>query len=452
MNMQRLWALLDEGEAEHGEGPAAQLDTLLSSVPFGCMWVDRDLRIVGANQAFALAVGIRVEDQIGRRPSEVNSDLGAKLEPLLGRALKTGEAILSSEPDPDAASQAGYFSACCYPLRTRKGQVTGAGAVLPNAAVSKYLEEIRGESTRYWRIIETSQEGIWILDPAGNTIFANARMAEMLGYTAGEMMNRHLFSFMDEEAKARAEMQMERRRQGIKEEHDFRFLRSDGTHLWTMISTNPIIGDDGQVQCILGMITDITPRKQLEEQLRELLERANTYASELHQKNEQLKKEIAEREQAEHAMLRMQQETIRALSTPIIQVWDGVLALPVIGTVDGTRATQMMEALLGEIVRTGAQFAILDVTGMQVVDAAAADSLLSIVRAASLLGSRCMVSGISPSIAQTMVEIGIATAGVATFGTLQDALRYALDQAARSGAEASSKDRLLRLNPPSAGR
>jgi len=306
------------------------------------------------------------------------------------------------------------------------------------------------DSARYWRIIETSREGIWILDPAGNTIYVNGRMAEMRGYTQSEMMHRHLFSFMDEEGKALATIQMERRLQGIAEEHEFRFMRSDGTPLWTLLSTTPIIGDDGHVESMLGMVTNITPRKQLEAQLRESLERANTYAQELHDMNEQLKKEIAERDEAKQAMLRMQQETIRALSTPIIQVWDGVLALPVIGTVDETRATQMMDALLGEIVRTGAEFAILDVTGMQVVDIATANSLLSIVRAASLHGSRCMVSGISPAIAHAMVEIGIAKTSVATFGTLRDALRYALDHHLTRPPRASSpgKSRNATGTPP----
>lgn len=117
---------------------------------------------------------------------------------------------------------------------------------------------------------------------------------------------------------------------------------------------------------------------------------------------------------------------IRSLSTPILRIWKGVLALPVIGAVDGARAAQMMERLLEEITRTRSRIAILDLTGAEVMDARAADDLLRLVRAAGLLGSRCLISGISPGMASTLIGLGVNLAELSTFGTLEAALRHAI--------------------------
>ncbi|WP_437575518.1 PAS domain S-box protein [Sorangium sp. So ce887] len=194
-----------------------------------------------------------------------------------------------------------------------------------------------------------------------------------------------------------------------------------GESLWLQYQIIPL--DDG----VAVTVRDITTSKRLEAELREALQRRESDAEELQRKNRQLAEENAERERAE-ALLRQQQETMLAMSTPIIQAWEGVLVLPVIGTVDTARAAQIMERLLPEIVRTQARFAILDLTGVSAVDAATVSHLLAVVRATSLLGSQCLVSGISPAIARTMTEIGGAEGAFLTFGLLQSALRHALSR------------------------
>lgn len=194
-----------------------------------------------------------------------------------------------------------------------------------------------------------------------------------------------------------------------------------GESLWLQYQIIPL--DNG----VAVTVRDITASRRLEAELREALQRRESDAEELQRKNRQFAEENAERERAE-ALLRQQQETMLAMSTPIIQAWEGVLVLPVIGTVDTARAAQIMERLLPEIVRTQARYAILDLTGVSAVDAATVSHLLAVVRAASLLGSRCLVSGISPAIARTMTEIGSAEGAFLTFGLLQSALRFALSR------------------------
>jgi|GEM_PF-2763788 len=129
-------------------------------------------------------------------------------------------------------------------------------------------ETIQESEARYRQIIETATEGIWILDANSNTSFVNSKMTAMLGYSSAEMMGMTLFAFMDEEGVAIALECLERRRQGIKEQHDFKFRRKDGSILWAIVSTNPIVDQSGRYIGALGMITDITERKQAEEALR----------------------------------------------------------------------------------------------------------------------------------------------------------------------------------------
>ena len=121
-----------------------------------------------------------------------------------------------------------------------------------------------------------------------------------------------------------------------------------------------------------------------------------------------------------------QQEDLMELSSPVSKVWDNILILPVIGTLDSQRTQIMMENLLHKIVSTGCTTAILDITGVSTVDTQVANHLLKTVTAARLLGAECIVSGISPAIAQTIVHLGISLTNIHTKATLQDAMIYSM--------------------------
>lgn len=121
-----------------------------------------------------------------------------------------------------------------------------------------------------------------------------------------------------------------------------------------------------------------------------------------------------------------QQEELMELSTPVVKLWDGILALPIIGTLDSARTQIVMESLLQRIVETGAEVAIIDITGVPTVDTLTAQHLLKTVTAARLMGADCIISGIRPQIAQTIVYLGVDLADVITKATLADALAVAL--------------------------
>ncbi|BCT91633.1 polyvinyl alcohol dehydrogenase [Lysobacter helvus] len=125
-------------------------------------------------------------------------------------------------------------------------------------------------------------------------------------------------------------------------------------------------------------------------------------------------------------IINRQQEELLELSTPVVKLWDGVLALPMIGTLDSQRTQVVMESLLQRIVDTGSEIAIIDITGVPTVDTLVAQHLLKTVTAIRLMGADCIISGVRPQIAQTIVHLGLDLQGIVTKANLADALALAL--------------------------
>jgi rsbT co-antagonist protein RsbR len=144
-----------------------------------------------------------------------------------------------------------------------------------------------------------------------------------------------------------------------------------------------------------------------------LLDRLGLYTTEVHQK-------------AREGVIRHQQQEILELSTPVVKLWEGVVAVPLIGTLDSERTQVVMESLLAMIVETGSTVAIIDITGVPTVDTLVAQHLIKTVAAARLMGAECIISGIRPQIAQTIVHLGIDLQGVQTKASMADAITVAL--------------------------
>jgi rsbT co-antagonist protein RsbR len=140
-----------------------------------------------------------------------------------------------------------------------------------------------------------------------------------------------------------------------------------------------------------------------------------------------------------------QQEEMLELSTPVVTLWDGIVALPLIGTLDSARTQVVMESLLQAIVQTNSRFAIIDITGVPTVDTLVAQHLLKTITAARLMGAECILSGIRPQIAQTIVHLGINLEDVITKSKLSDAFRLALE---RSGRKVVRIDKPGNVNSP----
>jgi rsbT co-antagonist protein RsbR len=133
----------------------------------------------------------------------------------------------------------------------------------------------------------------------------------------------------------------------------------------------------------------------------------------------------------EELILRQQQELLE-LSTPVVKLWDGILALPIIGTLDSARTQVVMENLLQSVVATNSKYAIIDITGVPTVDTLVAQHLLKTITAARLMGAECIISGVRPQIAQTIVHLGINLEDVITKAKLSDAFALALQRSGRT--------------------
>jgi rsbT co-antagonist protein RsbR len=147
----------------------------------------------------------------------------------------------------------------------------------------------------------------------------------------------------------------------------------------------------------------------------ELLDAMGLYTTEVYQKSRE-------------EVIRRQQEELLELSTPVVKLWDGILALPIIGTLDSARTQVVMESLLDAIVKTNSRIAIIDITGVPTVDTVVAQHLLKTVTAARLMGADCIISGVRPQIAQTIVHLGISLLDVTTKATLAAAFLVALQR------------------------
>jgi rsbT co-antagonist protein RsbR len=151
-------------------------------------------------------------------------------------------------------------------------------------------------------------------------------------------------------------------------------------------------------------------------------------------------------ETREQVITRQQQEMLE-LSTPVVKLWDGILALPIIGTLDSARTQVVMESLLQTVVQTNSRFAIIDITGVPTVDTLVAQHLLKTITAARLMGAECIISGVRPQIAQTIVHLGIDLSQVITKAKLSDAFALCLQMNGKTVVSANGRGKASPVGP-----
>jgi PAS domain S-box-containing protein len=194
---------------------------------------------------------------------------GADPHPCTLEEIKrTREPLTVEHVHYDAQGQARIVEVHAYPLLDEDGNVARVIEYTLDITERKQTEAaLQKSEKRYRQLLDTLQEGIWVLDQDAYTTFVNPRMAEMLGCTVEEMQGKHLFSFMDERGIEIAQKNLRRREQGIAEQHDFEFLRQDGSRIFTLLETSPIHDDDGSYVGAIAGIQDITDRRQADQAL-----------------------------------------------------------------------------------------------------------------------------------------------------------------------------------------
>lgn len=249
-------------------------------------------------------------------------------------------------------------------------------------------------------LFDDAPRGLLITHPDGVMRHCNAALAHMLGYEPSEMIGRR-FNDITHPEDLEIGLQFLRDVVAGRIDHaviEKRYLRKDGSPIWVGLSIHPVRDEAKVIQFFVTSVEDLSLRKQVE----------------------------AERVAAKEQIIAAQAETLRQLSTPLIPIAAGVLALPLIGPVDSERAHLILDTLLSSVAAQGARRVLLDITGVPSVDNEVAVLLVRATQAVRLLGAEVFLTGIRAEVAQRLVSLGVDLSGMRTLGSFQSGIAMAL--------------------------
>lgn len=253
---------------------------------------------------------------------------------------------------------------------------------------------VLGSEDSFRLLVESLKDyAIIILDPTGHVASWNAGAERFKGYRAEEIIGKHFSAFYTAEDIKRGLPEQElgiAARDGRYEGNGWR-VRKDGEQFWANVIISTLRTPDGTLQGYSKVTRDLTESKQAEEQIQQ------------------------------------QSREIMELSTPVMQVWQGVVIAPLIGSLDSNRTQQFMERLLERVVETNSPVALVDIMGVPTIDTQTAQHLIETINAVRLLGAQVVLTGVRPAIAQTLVHLGIDLSGIITRASLASGLQVAFD-------------------------
>lgn len=343
--------------------------------------------------------------------------LSASLARLVGPELQPGTRIADRvHPDDRRAFDAGWARAIegegasrgeaappftfrvlgsdgAYRLVSCRAQIS-AGSGKCHGALHEAAAEPRGAepdpSVDLLRAIEDNISiAVWAVNREGTFFHHAGKALEVAGFKQGQFLGMNIFELY---AGGEGIRPVEEAFQG-KTGHTISKQHDTFWETWYV----PVPDASGEITRVAGLTLDVSAITRAERELKEKL-----------------------------TLIERQQQVIRALSTPIIEVWDKVLTIPMMGVVDTTRASDVMESVLKRVVEKRSQFVIFDLTAVDMLDTATADSLLKMIHALRLLGAEGVIVGIQPSVAQTLVTLGVGLENIATRANLEGGLQYVI--------------------------
>jgi PAS domain S-box-containing protein len=244
-------------------------------------------------------------------------------------------------------------------------------------------------------LVDTATDySIIMLDPEGHVLSWNPTAERLKGWKAEEIIGQHISRFYVPEDLQQGKTESDLKiavHEGRFEDDGWR-VRKDGTRFWASVSITALRDGDGKIRGFGKVTRDLTDRRLAEEKLR-----------------------------------KQNQDILEMVAVPVVQLWDGIVLVPLIGTLDSQRTQQLMDRLLNRVMETSSPVAILDITGVPTIDTQTAQHLIEAISAVRLLGSEVVVTGVRPVIAQTLVHLGIDLTNVTTRSSLAAGLRMALD-------------------------
>lgn len=260
-------------------------------------------------------------------------------------------------------------------------------------------------ATDFAHFFDMSLDLLATIDPEGRLRDLNPAWTETTGHAREDLTGAALIDLLHPDDRDDLAETMARVVEGARVSHyETRFRCRDGEYRW-LSWTMSHDAADGLSYCIAR---DVTAYHSAMEERDRAIEESQRIQGELERRQER------------------QQEALTAMATPIIEIWDDVITLPIVGVIDTVRATEMKEALLQAVQRTGARIAIVDMTGVEIVDTSTADHIVRLMQGVKLLGATGIITGIRPQVAQIMVSLGVEIGGVMTLRSLREGLRHSL--------------------------
>ncbi len=264
--------------------------------------------------------------------------------------------------------------------------------------LKKENEELKSDRDILKSLLEYIPDNIYFKDKESRFVRVGKAFVEYMGFKkADELVGKTDFDLFDEEhARPAFEDEQKIMKAGEPIQKEEKEVYPDGSEKWVETTKVPRYDKKGKMVGTFGISRDITAKKLWEE----------------------------EREKK----LAAQREELIELSTPVIDVWEGILTVPILGSLDSERASRVSEALLTQIVEKRAGTAIIDISGITAVDSAVADRLIRTAKAVKLVGAEAILTGVGVEIAQTIADLGIDMEGLKTMSTLKDGLRYVISR------------------------
>ncbi|OBR44672.1 MULTISPECIES: PAS domain-containing protein [Aeromonas] len=363
-----------------------------------------DGQILDANPRFLAIMGYQLSELKGQHyamllPHDV---LDSPAHAAHWEALKAGREQEGEFHRLDRHGRDIWLRGSCSPLLDEQGALSRIIEYSMDLTEQKQLNaNFEGQLNALSRVmgkVEFSLDGT-ILD-------ANPRFLEIVGYQLDELKGKHhrLLVAPDYAQSADYGAFWETLRRGEYLAGEFCRIGKQGQEVWIQGSYNPVLDLTGKPSKIVKFATDITAQVEQHHQLKRAMEEAEEAA----RVREELHKSLQE------------------MSTPVTPIWDGILLLPLVGIIDSMRTADVMNKSLTKIAETRARVFVLDIAGVATVDTGVANQLIKITKATQFMGCEAIISGVSPAIARTMVELGVSVGDIRTTATLRDAFEIAL--------------------------
>jgi rsbT co-antagonist protein RsbR len=369
--------------------------------------------------------GYRPDELIGRSFADVglfDEDEMTRMTSLFANSVGKGEAV-APRLDLRAKHKDGHevlIEVNLGSVMDPEGKLEGFMGVIRDISERKRMEdELRQSQERMSRLLENIPDVVFRWSMTDGLDYVSPAVLDVTGYTPEELMGEDPMKGLKLAQTKHKRIYDDWTKSVTDEEaapmEEFVFVRKDGSEGYLELRTTPVMDDQGNLVAAEGILRDITRRRQMEEELQR-------HRDELEQRVEE---RTAELTRTQEIATRQAQEILE-MSTPIIQIRQGVVLAPVIGTLNAQRAHQFTERLLTRLVETGSTVALVDITGVSAVDTQTAHYLIKAISAVKLLGAQAVLTGVGPSIARTLVEVGIELSDVVTRSSLTDGLNDAI--------------------------